>query len=98
MKKPPKFCDEYIHDLDAPGCLRFFLLVNRMPAADQMLMRRFGVKPSLYADYKGKRVRVTMASRLGDVGITEKLNAEDGYDIRVLVAALKNFSQSPDRS
>jgi len=33
-----------------------------------------------------------MASRFGDVGITGKLHEEYGYDSRVSVSALSNFS------
>lgn len=90
-----KHCDDYIHDLAAPKCLRFFLLWNRMPAADQMLLREFREEPTLYADYQGVRVRVVMASRLGDVGISRSLNKEDGYETRVPVEELTNFGATP---
>lgn len=51
-----------------------------------------GVNPSLYADYKGgQRVRVTMASRMGDLGINRNLMADHGYDERVAVSDLTNF-------
>jgi len=39
------------------------------------------------------RVKVVMASRFGDVGITGDLTAENGYDLRVPVEALSNFSE-----
>jgi len=95
-KQPEKkHCDDYIHDVTAPRCLRFYLLWNRMPAADQMLMREFRAQPTLYANYKDMRVRVVMASRLGDLGITENLKAEDGYQYRVHVDDLSNFSDAP---
>lgn len=93
----PKHCDDYIHDSSAPKCLRFFLLVNRMPATDQMLMRELGVVPKLFADLIKPfgRVRVTMASRLGDLGISYQLDTEDGYEARVAVSSLTNFSNKP---
>lgn len=96
-ESPPqgKHCDDYIHDFTASHCLRFFLLVNRLPAMDMMLCRGFGVKPKLFATYKGDRVRVVMASRMGDVGITHKLDAEDGYENRVMVADLSDFGEAP---
>jgi hypothetical protein len=47
--------------------------------------------PVLLADYKGTRVRVVMASRLGDVGITKILKDENGYTDRVFVQELSNF-------
>ena len=38
------------------------------------------------------RVRVVMASRFGDVGITNNLKAEHGYEVRVYVPWLVDFS------
>ncbi len=82
-------------DFTAPSCLRFFLLVNRLPAIDGYLCREFGVRPRLYADYRGERVRVTMASRLGDVGVACRLDTEDGYDARAWIEDLTNFGDTP---
>lgn len=88
-----KHCDDYIHDPAAPPCLRFFLLVHRLPAVDGALLSMHGVKPKLFADHHGHRVRVVMASRFGDVGITSNLDAESGYETRVPLSELSNFSQ-----
>lgn len=90
--KEPKHCDSYIHDFNAPMCLRWFLYRHRVPAIDGMLMSQNGIDPKLFADYEGKRVRVVMASRFGDVGITEDLSADHGYSARVAVEDLTNFS------
>lgn len=87
----PKHCDEYIHDHSAPMPLRWFLFVNRLPAVEKLLCDEHGVRPTLYADRGGQRVRVVMASRLGDVGITSKLDS-DQYEERVPVEALSNFA------
>ena len=87
-----RHCDEYIRDYNSPKCLRWFLFINRLPAVDKMLASERGVNPTLFAHYKRKRVRVVMASRLGDVGITEDLGAERGYSKRVAVAELSRFS------
>jgi hypothetical protein len=86
----PKYCDDYLSDETAPAALRVFLERARSPA--QMSTDPY---PKLFADYQGKRVRVTMASRFGDVGITTNLQIEDGYDVRVHVAALTNFGDKP---
>jgi len=51
--------------------------------------------PKLFADYRSKRVRVTMASCLGEVGIDEVLTREYGYSERVAVADLSNFGDEP---
>lgn len=42
----------------------------------------------------GTRVRVVMASRFGDVGITTQLQDKSGYMLRVPVAALHEFSDA----
>lgn len=87
-----KHCDEYIDDPQANTDLRWFLFINRLPAGLKYLAQDHGVSPKLFADYKGKRVRIVMASRLGDVGITSNLKAENGYEERVVVEELSNFS------
>jgi hypothetical protein len=98
-KKEPIHCDEYVWGMqgdfftEGGKDLIFFLLVNRQPAVLRCLMvEKIGGEPKLFADYKGKRVRVVMASRFGDVGITEDLEAEHGYSERVAVEELSNFS------
>jgi hypothetical protein len=87
-----KHCDDYIDDYEQPDCLRWFLFINRLPAMMKCLAEVNNCKPKLFATYNQKRVRVVMASRLGDVGITRNLDAESGYETRVAVADLSNFS------
>ena len=62
--------------------------------------------PKLFATYngegwrgveKGDRVRVVMASRLGDVGCTKNLEADSGYQLRTSVDNLSEFSDRPER-
>ncbi len=86
-----KHCDDYIHDLSAPPCLRWFLFVNRLPASDRMLLVQHTKEPSLYAYYDGKKCRVVMASRFGDVGINFTMS-ETGYEKRVPISELAGFS------
>lgn len=87
-----RHCDEYIDDPNAPGPLRAYLAFARAPAHGLFVPKPH---PALYADHAGTRVRVTMASCHGDVGITTNLGAETGYDQRVHVAQLANFSEVP---
>lgn len=55
-----------------------------------------GPEPLCYADHKGKRVRLTMASRIGDVGISSKLKPDGrSYTDRASIADLSNFSDKP---
>jgi hypothetical protein len=85
-------CDDYIDDPKAPEALRKFLAFARGPAHGLLTEKPH---PRLFADYKGKRVRVTMASLMGDVGISPNLDAETGYHERVRVSQLENFSEVP---
>ncbi len=92
-----RHCDDYIDDDGTIGCLRSFLWFHRLPAVDKMSLRsddRY-VEPVLFADFEGTRVRVVMASRFGDVGVTSNLKKSVGYDQRVYVDALTNFSDKP---
>lgn len=53
-------------------------------------------RPALYATTDtSQRVRLTMASRLGDVGITSNLQRDYGYQRRVMLAELRDFSAQP---
>lgn len=102
-----KHCDDYIRDKTQPRCLRKWLLYKRIPAYWQMKYWKdsWGV-PTLFATnshplddklsyMNGHRVRVNMASRFGDVGITASLTRENGYDARVYLSNLKDFSETP---
>jgi hypothetical protein len=89
-----RHCDDYIDDYWSPMVLRWFLFINRLPASEKILCLANGVNPVLFATYEGKTVRVVMASRLGDVGITSDLKAELGYEKRVTVDQLGNFRNS----
>ena len=86
-------CDNYIGRSGEPNALRWFLLINRLPAADKYLCFDNGVtNPKLFAKHEGKWIRVVMASRMGDVGITPNLDAETGYDKRVDLRDLSDFT------
>lgn len=89
-----KHCDDYIDDESAPQALRTWLERARRPAHG---MTSDAPYPKLFADHEGCRVRVVMASRFGDVGITEMLNATTGYSKRVSVDQLTNFSDVPPK-
>jgi hypothetical protein len=91
-----RHCDDYISDKTQPKCLRKFLLYKRIPAywAVKRWKSSWGL-PVLFATHKGARVRVNMASRFGDVGITTNLQALNGYELRVSLEELSDFSESP---
>jgi hypothetical protein len=92
-------CDDLIDAPDTPEPLREFLAFHRQPAIGKR-----GDGPMLFATIKhtsetrfsaGNRVRVVMASRFGDVGITTDLSAVRGYMARVSLDWLKDFSKGP---
>lgn len=85
-----KHCDDYIDDPETPSSVRAFLEHARAPAHGMGL----GKRPPLYADYDGRRVRIVMASRFGDVGFNFS-HAESGYDKRLYLESFKNFSDRP---
>lgn len=85
-------CDNAIDDPAAHPALRAFLARARSPAHGLLSDQPF---PRLFADHLGDRVRVTMASRMGDVGISKDLGAEFGYEGRVFLDDLANFSDQP---
>ena len=88
-------CDYEIHKYENPLCLRYYLLVYRLPATDKNLIVERHGEPVCFADYEGTRVRLKMASRFGDVGIGYNLITPHGYDKRVMVRDLSNFSDKP---
>lgn len=89
-------CDDYVSSPAGNSCARWFIFIHRLPASLQILAAQMGHTPKLFADYQGARVQVTMASRLGDVGITSRLLTDDNsYDDRVGIDDLSNFSETP---
>lgn len=85
-------CDDLIGNDETAPSLFYFLFVHRLPAIEKNQLFRLLGKPHCYASWEGKRVRLVMASRLGDVGITDDLEEESRYIYRVNVDELSNFS------
>jgi hypothetical protein len=88
--KHVKHCDDYIDDPNEDPVLRKFLDWARKPGHGMLEPKPH---PKLFATHQGKRVRVTMASRFGDVGITRDMQADCGYETRARVSALTDFSE-----
>lgn len=84
--------DSVIYRHDVHNIVKWWVIVNRMSALAKTVAYEAGVNPQLFADFEGRRVKVVMASRLGDVGITHDLKADHGYSVRVLLKQLSNFS------
>lgn len=86
-------CDDIWQDETAPACVRAFLDYARSAAHGMMSGKP---KPRLFATHDGQRVKVVMASRFGDVGITADLTADRGYSKRLLLPELNDFSETAD--
>ncbi|MDD2819144.1 MAG: hypothetical protein PHN51_10195 [Candidatus Nanopelagicales bacterium] len=104
MNQPTKpeemLVDDWIDEVcptDPPEELyaKFVLTHMRMPAVLQTAFREFTKLYILYGKYSGKPVRVNVASRLGDIGVTFDLKRETGYDVRVMVSDITDWSNVP---
>ena len=87
-----KHCESFISRESFPNCLRWWLLYNTLPAVDKHLFKQYAKEPILWAKYNGEWVKLLMASRLGDVGITNNLDATHGYTDRVHIEELLDFT------
>lgn len=69
----------------------------RKPAWEKMSHAPFMRDHKLFVTYEGKRYRVTGASRLGDIWLTEDFKRQDGYDLRIGLdfSKLSNWSPKP---
>lgn len=98
--KKPKFThiDEW---LDTPqrdegaSYAQFFLDWCRLPAWKKYAYSQFMWGNKLFCTYLGKRYRVTGASRLGDVWLTSKFDQREGYELRVNVDDITEWSKEP---
>lgn len=85
-------CDDWHEKRLGPPCVAAYLEWARARAHGAFEKN----KPALYADHPEMgRVRVVMASRFGDVGITAKLTDARGYERRVMLGALTKFAAKP---
>lgn len=87
--------DDWVHEWtpsdDPLTYAKWFLFLKRLPALDQGLFERHISEYRLFATWQGKQVRVTGASRLGDVWVHEDLTVGAGYQHRVDVSELSEF-------
>ena len=64
----------------------------RLPASLKFTFDQFMKDHHLYCTYLGQRYRVTGASRLGDVWLHSDFSQSVGYELRVDVEKLSDFS------
>lgn len=91
--KMPTHCDDYLDEpANTPQALLTWLERARMPGHGMHVKDPW---PECYADWEGKTVRLTMASRLGSVGWSSDLKQEVGYEHRGWLEQLTNFRDKP---
>lgn len=88
--------DEYIDDIDTDEYASFFLFLHRLPALLQSKFAKRIAELKLFCTYKGKRYRVTGASRLGDIWLSVEHERAVGYDRRVDIDECCFFSSTPE--
>lgn len=74
---------------------KFILDHMRLPAHKKMAYHEFMKGKNLFCTYCGNRYRVTMASRMGDIGLTKNHEAENGYEIRISPEDCSMWSDKP---
>ena len=88
--------DDFIFQHHATGSdeayAAFFLSFARLPAYQRMMWDRWINQFQLFCTHKNKRYRVTGASRLGDIWLTQNFEQDTGYDLRVDVDTCSNWS------
>jgi hypothetical protein len=84
-----------MHDYSLPAFVRATLVILTLPATEGMILREAKVDVKTYARYNGKACRMTLASNMGDIGISYS-ERDMGYDVRGLsVYDLTDFSPTP---
>jgi hypothetical protein len=71
---------------------RWVLNHFRLPAALKNDFEKFMKEHKLFCMYEGKKYRVTGASRLGDIWLSEDFNKDHGYNKRVDAANCSGWS------
>jgi len=74
---------------------RWFFFLHRLPAILKTEFSEWIGQYRLFCNYEDKRYRVTGASRMGDVWLTEDFKRDVGYELRVDLNKCKNWSQIP---
>lgn len=71
---------------------KFFFLLHRLPAYMKLAFDEWIMKYKLFCSYNGKRYRVTGCSRMGDIWLALDPTQETGYDERVMINVVADFS------
>ena len=83
-------------NVDRYNYARWCLMLMRLPASEKMAWAKHIAPHVLYCVYKDKLWRVTMASRLGHIGLNSRLHHEHNYDQVALVGECDFWSDKPE--
>ena len=74
---------------------KFVLDYMRMPSFKIQGYRSFMQDNKLFCTYNNQRYRVTMASRMGTIGLRRDMDADCGYDVNAFVNQCTSWSNKP---
>jgi len=101
-KKKPLHVDDFVHygtsisgRSEMEDYARWLLLHWRLPAITKLAFHKFMSTHELFCLYEDKCYRVTGASRLGDIWLTDDFEHETGYKKRVMVDDCSEWSKTP---
>jgi hypothetical protein len=79
-----------LYDFKLPAFVRSYIAIKSLNATCTFAIEDAGHMPTLYGVFRGRPVRVTLVSRLGDVGVsyTDRLH---GYDERCSIYDVTDF-------
>jgi hypothetical protein len=83
-----------VYDYALPAFVRAKLVMLMLPATESMILREAKIDSPVYAKHDGRACKLTLVSRLGDIGISYS-ERDMGYDKRGLsIYDLTDFSST----
>lgn len=82
----------FLNQTDSEKYARWCFLLFRLPATLKYDFKEYIEQYKLFCIYKGKKYRVTGASRLGDIFLSKDFNREQGYEKRVIYTECSDWS------
>lgn len=87
--------DDWLDEQNGTAHARFMLEYFRLPAMTQYEQADKMKGHRLFCDYEGKRMRVTGASRFGDIWLTSNFNQKTGYQKRIDILDCSKWGDKP---
>lgn len=87
--------DDWLDEKNGTAYARFMLEYFRLPAIKKYKREKSMEGHRLFCDFEGKRMRVTGASRFGDIWLTSDFNQNTGYEKRVNILDCSGWGDIP---